>query len=146
MTTQSTLPSLSTPRLDPYGWAKRGLLAAVAATAAVLVVQSLALALWPEIAQFKPLDSYVRSALFVLVPALGATAVLAWLVQRADRPVAKFLRLAGVVLLVSFIPDYVLPDPSRTLLASTVAALLHVVAAAVITLILVGGLSRPRSR
>jgi hypothetical protein len=117
-------------------WLKVGLIVAVVAVVAVLVVQVAATALWPEIALFAPLDSLARSALFTLIPALGATAVFAWLARRGGHPIKTFLILSAVLLFVSIVPDYILPVPNKTLLASTVAAFLHVVAAAVI----VGGL------
>lgn len=118
-------------RLGFTGWLQFGLAAAGLSIPAVLASQALAVALWPDIALFRPLDSYVRSAVFVLVPALGVAAVFAELAARNSRPVPAFLRLAAVVLLVSFIPDYLLPDAHKTLLASSVAAFLHVIAATV---------------
>lgn len=118
-------------RLGFTAWLQLGLAAALLSIPAVLAVQAVATALWPDIARFRPLDSYARSAVFVLVPALGAAAVFAWLAVRTARPVTTFLRLAAMVLLVSLIPDYLLPDAHKTLLASSVAAFLHVVAAAV---------------
>ncbi|MCL4301265.1 MAG: hypothetical protein KJ077_36370 [Anaerolineae bacterium] len=123
-------------------WLKLGLITAATSIVAVLAVQALAVALWPEISLFAPLDSYVRSAIFTLVPALGATALLAWLVERRARPVQTFIIISGVVLLVSFIPDYILPVPHKTLLASSVAAFLHVVAGVVTVLLLVIGYQR----
>jgi hypothetical protein len=101
---------------------------ATASVVAVLVVQVIALTIWPELASFKPLDSYPRTALFTLVPALGATAVFAWLVKHQSRPVKKFLVLSAVLLLLSFIPDYVLPLENKSLLGSTVAAFMHLTA------------------
>ena len=109
-------------------WLKIGLKAAIFSVIAVLAVQVLALTIWPEAALFKPLESYPRSALFTLVPALGATVVFAWLVRRQDRPVRKFLIISAVVLLLSFIPDYALPLPNKSLLASSIAAFMHLVA------------------
>lgn len=126
-------------RLAFTAWLQLGLAAAGLSIPAVLIVQALAISLWPAIALFKPLDSYVRSAVFVLVPAFGAAAVFAGLAARNSRPVPAFLRLAVVVLLVSFIPDYLLPDAHKTLLASSVAALLHVVAGLVTAGTLVSG-------
>lgn len=126
-------------RLHLAAWLQLGLTAAGLSIPAVLVVQALAIALWPDIALFKPLDSFARSALFVLVPALAATAVFAWLAARSAQPVPAFLRLTAVVLLVSVIPDYLLPDAHTTLLASSVAAGLHVVAGAVTAGTLVAG-------
>jgi hypothetical protein len=123
-------------------WLALGALAAVVATAAVLIVLALAIAIWPDIALFKPLDSYARAALFTIIPAFAATGLLAWLAARRADPVRAFVRIAAVVLLLSFIPDYLLPVPDKTLLASTVAAFLHVIAAAAIVGVLVGGYRR----
>lgn len=137
MAIQSTLVRQPTSQLDAKAWAKSGLLAAAVGIAAVLIIQTIAIALAPEIALFKPLDSYARSALFVLVPAIGATAIFAWLVKHTEKPIAKFLILSAFVLLVSIIPDFVLPDPYKTLLASAVTAFLHLVAGVSIVLTLV---------
>ena len=132
------------PRSKPAAgqWLVLGALAAAVATAAVLIVLAIAIAIWPDIALFKPLDSYARAALFTIIPALAATGLLAWLAARRADPVRAFVRLAAVVLLLSFIPDYLLPVPDKTLLASSVAAFLHVVAAAAIVGVLVGGYRR----
>jgi len=146
MTTSSTLPQPSAARLAPKAWAQIGAVAAVVSIAAVLVVQALALTLWPDLARFKPLDSYARSALFVLIPTVGATAVLAWLVGRRAQPIRDFLYLAAVVLLVSILPDYALPFPDKTLLASTVTAALHVVAGISVVALLLSGYQRQIAR
>ena len=132
------------PRSKPAAnqWLILGALAAVVATAAVLIVQAIAIAIWPDIALFKPLDSYARAALFTIIPAFAATGLLAWLAARRADPVRTFVRIAAVVLLLSFIPDYLLPVPDKTFLASSVAAFLHVVAAAAIVAVLVGGYRR----
>jgi hypothetical protein len=123
-----------------------GALAAALAVVAVLAVQALAVAFWPEVALFKPLDSFARSALFTAVPAFLATGLFAWLAARRPDPEGAFVGIAAVVLLVSFIPDYLLPVPDKTFLASTVAAVLHVVAAAVIVSVLVAGYRRIKER
>ena len=123
-------------------WLTLGLAAALGSVAAVLAAQAIALTIWPALALFKPLESYARSALFTLIPALGATAVFAWLATRKDDPASSFKKIAAVVLLLSFIPDYVLPVAHRTLLASSVAAFLHVVAAAVTVSVIVNGYRR----
>jgi hypothetical protein len=123
-------------------WITIGLTAALASVLAVLLTQSIILAIWPELALFKPLESYARSAFFALIPAFGATGVLAWLAARKEDPVSAFKKVAAVVLLFSLIPDYVLPVAHRTLPASTAAAFLHVVAAAVTVLVIVRGYRR----
>ncbi len=142
MTIPSTIRRQPTAHIETKTWAYIGIGTAVVSIAAVLVVQALALAIWPEIAIFKPLDNYARSALFVFVPVLGATAVFAWLVSRRERPIRDFITLATVILLVSIIPDYALPDASKTLLASTVTAFLHVVAGAITVALLIIGYQR----
>jgi hypothetical protein len=131
MATRITARPTRAAHLDRAMWMKLGLVVAAASVAAVLIVEALAITLWPEITRFQPLDSYLRAAIFTLVPALGATALFAWLVERRPQPVRTFVTTAAVVLLVSFIPDYLLPVSGKTLLASTVAAALHVVAAIV---------------
>jgi len=123
-------------------WAVVGAIAAIAAVVAVLIVQAIAIALWPEVALFKPLDSYPRTVLFTIIPTFIATGLFAWLAMRQATPERTFLRIAAIVLLLSFLPDYLLPVANRTLLASSVAAFLHVIAAAVIVTILVTGYRR----
>lgn len=142
MTTPSTLHRPPTLQIETKIWAQIGLAAAIISIVAVLIVQALTITLWPDIALFKPLDSYARSALFVFVPALGATATLAWLVNRREQPIRDFIALSAVVLFVSIIPDYVLPDADKTLLASTVTAFLHVVAGLITVAVLIMGYQR----
>ncbi len=142
MTTQSTIRRQPTAHIETKAWAQIGLMAVAASIVTVLLVQALALAAWPDIALFKPLDSYVRSALFVLVPVIGATAVFAWLAGRREQPVRDFITLSAVVLLASIIPDYVIPDANKTLLASTVTAFLHVVAGIITVAVLIIGYQR----
>lgn len=123
-------------------WVQIGLVAAVASVVAVLIVQVLALAIWPDIALFKPLDSYARTAVFTAVPAFVATAVFAWLAGRKQQPVQSFIKISAVVLFLSIIPDYILPVPDKTFLASTVTAFMHVVAAVVTVASLAAGYNR----
>jgi hypothetical protein len=147
MTTHTQTTSLSPAApIDLKAWVRIGLAAAALSIVAVLIAQALAMAVWPDIALFKPLDSYARSAVFVLVPAIGATAVFAWLVNRATQPVSKFVTISVVVLLVSIVPDYVLPVPNKTVLASSVTAFLHVVAGVITVATLVFGYQRQTHR
>jgi hypothetical protein len=142
MATRITAHPARAPHLDRGVWVKLGLIAAAASIVVVLIVEALALALWPDIARFDPLNSYVRAAIFTLAPALVATALFAWLAERRPQPVRTFVTLSVVVLLLSFIPDYLLPVAGKTLLASTVAAALHVVAAIATVGVLVVGYRR----
>lgn len=138
---ETTTP-LARAQLDLKDWVRLGFGAAALAIAGVLITQALALALMPSLALFAPLDSLARSMLFTLVPAIGATILFAWLARRSAQPVAAFLKVSLVVLVLSFIPDFLYPDPDKVLLASAVAAFLHVVAGALIVGTLVWGYQR----
>ena len=123
-------------------WLRIGGLTGVLSIAAVLLVQRMALAIWPHIVAFKPLDSYPRTALFTLVPAIGATFVYAWMSSRQAQPERKFLVLSGILLLLSFIPDFALPLEGKSLLGSSVAAFMHLVAGVVTVATLLTGSRR----
>lgn len=123
-------------------WVRIGMVTALASIITVLMVQAAAIAIWPDIALFKPLDSYVRTALFTLVPVVGATGLFAWLTRRKTNPMADFLKISAVVLILSIIPDYLLPVEHKTFLASSVTAFLHVVAAVVTVSTLMTGYQR----
>lgn len=142
MTSHVEVDTRPTAQLTGSEWIKLGLVTALVSIAAVLAVQALAIALWPEIALFAPLDNYARAALFTLIPVVGATFLLAWLVGHRERAVKRFITLSVIVLLVSIIPDYILPVPNRTLLTSSVTAFLHVVAALITVVMLVTGYQR----
>lgn len=135
-----------TTPLDWSGWLRIGVMAAAVSIVAVLAVQAITRTMWPDSALFKPLDSYARSALFTLVPALGATASFAWIAARRERPVTDFIRIAAVVLMLSIIPDFALPLAHKTLLASTITASLHVVAALSTVGMIITGYRRERGR
>src|SRR5512144_1309024 len=102
------------PQLSGSQWVKLGLVTAFVSILSVLAGQALAIALWPEIALFPPLDSYTRSVLFTLIPVIGATFVLAWLVDRQARAIHRFITISVIVLLISIIPDYTLLVPNKT--------------------------------
>lgn len=135
----TTMDTQAGRQLGRNQWVQLGLIAAVVSVLAVIIVQAIAIALWPDIALFKPLDSYARTAIFTIIPTIGATALLAWLAAHKPQPVQTFIRISAVILILSFIPDYILPVPYKTLLASSVAAFMHIVAAVVIVSILVTG-------
>lgn len=142
MQSSASVAKAQSRSLSMNTWMRLALSTALASIVAVLIIQALTIALWPEIALFAPLDSYPRSALFTAIPVIGATMLLGWLAQRQQRPVRTFMIISVIVLLVSFIPDYVLPVPNKTMLASTVAAFLHVVAAVMTVGMLVRGYER----
>ena len=139
MATQTISSARKPAKLTKTGWLRIGLQAAIASVLAVLGTQAVILAAQPGLAAFKPLESYPRTALFTFIPALAATAVFAWLVKNQKEPQVKFIWISAGVLLLSFIPDYILPVPNRTFAASSAAAFLHLVAGIVtVTLILAG--------
>ncbi len=142
MTVQSSSPTRAANQPTLQQWLILGLTATVAAIIGVLIARAVALAIWPDAALFQPLDHFARATIFTLVPALVATALLAWLARRSTDPVPRFIWISLVVLVLSFIPDYILPVPNRTFIASTIAAFLHVVAAAILVSILVRGYRR----
>lgn len=138
----TTINVPTSTQLDRNQWVRMGAVTAVASIISVLIIQAAAIAIWPDITLFKPLDSYARTALFTLIPAVGATAVFAWLTRRKTDPVSSFLKISAVVLVLSIIPDYLLPVEHKTLLASSVTAFLHVVAASITVSTLVVGYRR----
>ena len=143
MASYVTSDTQRTTQMSSSEWVKLGLVTAIVSIVAVLALQALAIAQWPEIALFAPLDSYARSALFTFVPVVIATFLLAWLVGRQpQRAIQRFITISVIILLISFIPDYILPVPNKTVLASTVAAFLHVVAALITVFMLVTGYQR----
>lgn len=146
MTVRTISESRSPVSLTTTQWLGIGLQAGIGAVLAVLLVQAAILAFAPGLAVFQPLGNYARSALFTFVPALGATLVFAWLVKNRERPVGKFLWISLVVLLLSFIPDYALPIPEKTFLASTAAAFLHLVAGIVTVVLILSGYFRAARR
>jgi hypothetical protein len=133
-------------QLERGAWLTLGLVTAAASIVPVLIVQWLAITMWPEIALFAPLDSYARTALFTLVPVMGATALFAWLAGHRPQPERAFITISAVVLLLSIIPDYVIPVPHKTVLASSVTAFLHVMAAVTTVGLLVSGYRRQVGR
>lgn len=132
MTTQLIENSGSNHTVRRMIWLRVGIKAALFSIVSVVLVQALLLTIWPEIALFLPLSSYLKSGLFTLVPVLGASGVFDWITRHQARPVKKFIVLSIGLLLLSFIPDYSLPVEHKTLLASSAAALLHIVAAGMI--------------
>lgn len=117
------------PQLIPTrNWLTLGLITILLTVPIVLVTQAIAVSIWPDIRLFDPLSSFPRSALFTLVPVLAATALFAFLEGRVAKPAKLFMQISIAVLVLSFIPDYLLPVANKTLLASTVAAFLHLVA------------------
>lgn len=139
MRTQASARPLAAQTMRRNDWLRIATGAATLSVIAVVISHLTALAIWPNLAAFEPLNSPPRSALFTAIPAFGAAGIFAWLSRRTAWPTRAFLLVSTVVLLLSIIPDYLLPFAGKTLLASTVTAALHVVAGAVTVAVLLVG-------
>jgi len=110
-----------------------GALAAAANTALLLIGQAAGVAfLAPLGPPGSPLQAIqpINVIMLCLMPALVAALLLAGLAQLTHRPQPIFLVVAGVFLLISIIPDWVLPMDS--LATRLLLSLMHLVAAALI--------------
>lgn len=113
---------------------------------AALAVRWVALSTLDISPEFPPLASPGPAIFFTTVGALGATAVFGVVRRRAERPEYVFRWIAGVVLLLTFVPDlWLLSDgaagtfPGATATAIGVLMLMHGVAATVIVGFLTAG-------
>ena len=109
-----------------------GVLAAVANSLVWLIAINML-----QIPMLMPLDPTTPMQLplgavvaFSLVPAIGAGVLLALLGRFVKRPLFVFSVVAGLFLLVSFLPDILLPAATATKLTLMT---MHIIAAAVIT-------------
>lgn len=112
--------------------ARRGLLAVGLSVAANVVVLAVAKELLDLAPNLQALDW--RPVIFLtVVGAVGATLVYAGLTRIAARPDRTFIIVAGVVLVLSFLPDVLfLPgDPGATTAAIAALMLMHVVVAVI---------------
>lgn len=82
------------------------------------------------VVRFDPI-AYPPVTIFTAVGAVGASAVYAALWRFVDEPDRPFTLVAAVVLLFSFVPDYLLlgSDPGATVPAVVFLAFLHVTTA-----------------
>ena len=120
----------------------KAVLGALVATLAVRWLAVSALSIPPE---FLPLDGPGPVAFFTIVGSVGAVAVYAIVRRVALRPDFAFRIIAGVVLVLSIMPDlWLLTDgaaeqfPGATPSAVMVLIVLHVVAAITIVWVLTG--------
>ena len=81
--------------------------------------------------------------LFTVLGVVGTTVVYAALRRFAPRPDRTFVIVAGLVLVLSFVPDVtVAPDlPGATTASVVLLMVMHVVAAAVAVAVLTGGVT-----
>ena len=114
------------------------LTAIAAAALSNVVVYFLGDAIVDYHSDFVELGSAVGIAIFTGVPALAAVLIYAGLLRFTDRPKGAFQVIAAVVLVVSLIPDLTLipGEPGASNGQTAVLMVMHVVAAAVIVLVL----------
>jgi hypothetical protein len=124
--------------LETGSLVRRGALAAVVAAIAKAVV-AVAATTAGVAPGFRPLE-LPPILLLTVLGVIGATAVYWMLLRRASNPDRTFVRVAAVVLVVSFVPDLGLlsADPAATVLGVLVLMAMHVVAAAVSVAVLTG--------
>jgi hypothetical protein len=110
-----------------------GALAAVANTVTLLIGKAAGVAfLVPVNGPDAPLVALqpINIVMLCLVPALVAALVFVGLTRLTRRPQPIFLTIAGILLIISLIPDWVLPMDS--LATRILLSLMHLVAAALI--------------
>lgn len=89
---------------------KAGLLALAAAVVSNYAVYVGAMALFDIPAEFPPLAGPGPLVFFTVISSVAAVGVFAGIAQVSSRPVAVFRVIAGVVLLVSFMPRSLVAD------------------------------------
>jgi uncharacterized membrane protein len=128
-----------TPSRSGTSLVRRGLIAVVLSVVAnaVLLVVAQATRIAPD---FRPL-AWPPVVFLTVVGAVGAVAVY-WLLSRwADDPDRTFTLVAGVVLVLSFVPDLFLlsADENATVLGVVVLMAMHVTVAAICVGVLTRG-------
>jgi Family of unknown function (DUF6069) len=124
-TLQNALPSRK-ERIDwsRLWWVGFGVL--VASVVVNLLVRSAALALFPTM--IMTADHII---LFTVLGALGATLVFALVAWRAARPITLYRWIAGVALLLSFVPDILILMTGFPVSTFGVYILMHIATAAI---------------
>ncbi|HYI14682.1 MAG TPA: DUF6069 family protein [Thermomicrobiales bacterium] len=128
-------------------FAKIGLATVVAAVLANVLFYYIGSAFVTYDPDFVVLSNVSGAVIFTLAAAVVAVSLYAALVRFTDNPVRNFNIIAAVVLVLSIIPDYtmILDEPGSSFGQATILALMHVVAAAVIVLMLTT-LAHPNKR
>ncbi|MDH3208189.1 MAG: DUF6069 family protein [Gemmatimonadota bacterium] len=122
-----------------------GLKAVGGAVIATLAVRWLGVTVLTIPPEFLPLAGPGPTIFFTTVSGVAAVGVFALVRRLSSRPVSLFRKIAGVVLVLSFLPDLGLLSegaadafPGATPAGVSVLMLMHVVAAAVIVWVLTG--------
>ena len=148
LSSSASSPEPMASRAFSWGrFASVGLGTVVAAVLANLVVYLIGSVVVGYDPQFVVLANASGTILFTVVPAIVAVLLYAVLTRFSGNPARIFSNIAGVVLIVSLIPDltYIPSVPGATSGQTAILMLMHVVAAVVIVSILTTQTRSPRA-
>ena len=142
MGTVTMAPTTGAERSRAVGWGRFaivGLGTIVAAIVANVVVYYAGRAIVGYDPRFMILADVGTTIFFTAIPAIGAVLLYAALLRFARRPARTFAIVAAIVYVVTTIPDftYIPSAPGATAGQTAILVLMHTVAAAVITGLLV---------
>ena len=151
MSSIALTPFSSAPAVSPAVSRGRFALVGLATVAAAVLANLLVYALGSVIVGYDPgfvvLANASGTILFTVVPAIVAVLLYAVLTRFSGNPARIFSNIAGVVLIVSLIPDltYIPSVPGASSDQTAILMLMHVVAAVVIVSILTTQTRSPRA-
>ena len=151
MSSIALTPFSSAPAVSPAVSRGRFALVGLATVAAAVLANLLVYALGSVVVGYDPgfvvLANASGTILFTVVPAIVAVLLYAVLTRFSGNPARIFSNIAGVVLIVSLIPDltYIPSVPGATSGQTAILMLMHVVAAVVIVSILTTQTRSPRA-
>jgi len=151
MSSIALTPFSSAPAVSPAVSRGRFALVGLATVAAAVLANLLVYALGSVIVGYDPgfvvLANASGTILFTVVPAIVAVLLYAVLTRFSGNPARIFSNIAGVVLIVSLIPDltYIPSVPGASSSQTAILMLMHVVAAVVIVSILTTQTRSPRT-
>jgi hypothetical protein len=145
----AAMPSTNGPTrsIDWGRFALAGLATVIAAVAANVLVYFIGSALVGYDPAFIVLANVSATILFTVVPAIVAVLLYALLLRFTDNPARNFTIIAGIVLIISLVPDitYIPTVPGASTGQTAVLMVMHIVAAVVIVWVLTT-FTRPQSR
>ena len=151
MSSIALTPFSSAPAVSPAVSRGRFALVSLATVAAAVLANLLVYALGSVVVGYDPgfvvLANASGTILFTVVPAIVAVLLYAVLTRFSGNPARIFSNIAGVVLIVSLIPDltYIPSVPGASSSQTAILMLMHVVAAVVIVSILTTQTRSPRA-
>jgi len=151
MSSIALTPFSSAPAVSPAVSRGRFALVGLATVAAAVLANLLVYALGSVVVGYDPgfvvLANASGTILFTVVPAIVAVLLYAVLTRFSGNPARIFSNIAGVVLIVSLIPDltYIPSVPGASSSQTAILMLMHVVAAVVIVSILTTQTRSPRA-